>query len=321
MIASRPLNAPPMAILRLAPARSDTDNLMRPLILKSSFCFRPGALHLKKADKRSARAIPVLMYHHVSRAPGLVTVSPETFEAQIRQLAENGHQSICCDDLLAFMQGTKPLAEKSLLITFDDGFLDNYVYAHPILKRYGMSATLFVVTRWLGEGAPRNTVDASSPPSCPDHNTCKQAITTGRPDDVILRWSEAEVMRQAGTFEFHSHTHTHTRWDKDDFPNRLGHIEEELSLSRDLLAHRLGINSRHLCWPQGYHEPDYVRIAQKQGYEALYTTEKRVNTQGSDPLRIGRLVVKDRADRWLNSRVKIYSNPLWGNLYTRLRGE
>ncbi|MGE5467638.1 MAG: polysaccharide deacetylase family protein, partial [Ignavibacteria bacterium] len=257
----------------------------------------------------------VLMYHHVSPSPGLVTVSPQAFRDQMAWLARHGYRTIGCDDLAAFFAGEE-LPPKSVLITFDDGYLDNWLHAHPVLAEFGLRAALFVVTGWIEEGPVREGG------ACPDHNACKRAIEDGRADDVMLRWSEVEAMRAAGTFEFHSHTHTHTRWDQrlPAGEERLAAMARELSASRETLERRLGAASRHLCWPQGYYEPDYLPLAQRCGFDLLYTTEKRINTRGASPLRIGRVVTKERPGAWLGRRLAIYSRPFWGELYLRLRG-
>ena len=154
-----------------------------------------------------------------------------------------------------------------MLITFDDGYLNNWVHAHPVLARHGMRAVLFIITGWIGDGPVRPHAGQGGPlPATPDHDACKQLVAAGRADEVMLRWSEIEAMRAAGTFEFHSHTHTHTRWDKEcagDVQAKRARIADELRLSREALAGRLGSVSDHLCWPQGYFDADYVAAARE----------------------------------------------------------
>jgi peptidoglycan/xylan/chitin deacetylase (PgdA/CDA1 family) len=85
----------------------------------------------------SARALPILMYHHVSPKPGLVTLSPQNFEAQLAWLAKHHYYAANSEDLAAFLAG-QPLPKKSVMLTFDDAYLDNYVVAYPLLKKYGL---------------------------------------------------------------------------------------------------------------------------------------------------------------------------------------
>ena len=94
----------------------------------------------------SAYSLPVLMYHYVSRFPGAIAVSPEHFEDQCRGMAEHGWRGIGLDEAEGFLLKGAPLPPRSLLITFDDGYLDNYVYAWPILRKYGHKGVVFAVT-------------------------------------------------------------------------------------------------------------------------------------------------------------------------------
>ncbi|HEY6898679.1 MAG TPA: polysaccharide deacetylase family protein [Rhodocyclaceae bacterium] len=262
------------------------------------------------------RALPVLMYHHVSPVPGLVTMSLAVFRSQMQWLAEQGWTTLGAQGLADFYAG-KPIPDKSLVLSFDDGYLDNFLHAHPVLQELGLRALLFVVTGWLGDGPPR-----SGTAECLSHSECKRRIGAGQADDVVLRWSEVEAMHTAGSFEFHSHTDTHTRWDKQLPPGaaRRAAMAEELAQSRATLVQRLGECSRHLCWPQGYFEPDYVELAAAAGFDHLYTTQRLINLPGGDTRRIGRLAVKEKPGAWLGRRLGLYASPFWGGLYLRLRG-
>jgi peptidoglycan/xylan/chitin deacetylase (PgdA/CDA1 family) len=269
------------------------------------------------------QAVPVLMYHHVSPQPGLVTVSPETFEEHMAYLARKKYHALAADEFLEFLQGKRALDGRSVLITFDDGYLDNYVYAWPILKRYGLKATIFAITGLVGEGAARTYLGAAKVlPATPDHRSCKAAITEGRADEVMLRWSEIETMEASGAVEIHSHTHTHQRWDQlhADKSQRLVAVEADLAASRDALKRRLGKDSRHLCWPWGYFEEEYQAIAEKAGFAAQYATAKGINIAGSNPRQIARMVVKDKPVGWLGSRLMIYRHTWMARLYLGLRG-
>jgi peptidoglycan/xylan/chitin deacetylase (PgdA/CDA1 family) len=270
----------------------------------------------------SAAALPVLMYHHVSPSPGLVTVSPQTFAHQMQWLRDHGYLTLGADELERFLAG-EPLADKSVVVTFDDGYLDNYVYAHPVLARLKQRALLFLITGRIGEGPARtHSMAGTDVPHCPSHRECMQRVAAGEPDAVMLRWSEVEAMRAAGSFEFHSHTHTHTRWDERiaETPARLVALADDLEKSRAALRQRLGAASAHLCWPQGYYDADYRRVARDAGFRYLYTTHKAVTTRGADPERIGRFPAKDRADEWFGRRIRLYGNAVLGRLYLMLRG-
>lgn len=260
--------------------------------------------------------LPILMYHHVSPFPGLVTVSPETFRAQIAALASAGWKTIGTAELEAFYRGA-PLPDKSVLITFDDGYLDNLVYAHPVLAEFGMKAVIFLVTSWVKDGMIRAALDGVY-----DHNECKRRIGAGDPDSVILRWSEVNFLQQAGTFEFHAHTHTHTRWDQQGMSaaESCDVLANDLALCKETMKARLGGVSAHLCWPQGYFHPSYIPVAKAAGFEFLYTTRPTVNRAGTNPDSIGRVVTRNTPGRWVVRRCGIYASPWQAGLYNRFKG-
>jgi peptidoglycan/xylan/chitin deacetylase (PgdA/CDA1 family) len=264
------------------------------------------------------------MYHHVSPGGGMIAVTPDTFETQIRQLAQSGYRSLTTAEFVAHQQGQRT-PEKSVLITFDDGYLDNWTYAHPILARYGMKATIFLVTGWIHDGVCRPHAGQSrNLPLAPDHDSCKQRIANGQTDDVILRWSEIRAMIDAGTFEFHSHTHTHTRWDRvcgADRDQKRHHLAAELDASKHAFVRELGSVSDHLCWPQGYFDQDYLEIARLAGFHYFYTTDALgQNMVGSDLEHIYRFAVPDRGGNWLNRRIWLSRHPLIGPNYHAWKG-
>ena len=267
-----------------------------------------------------AHCVPVLMYHHVSPAKDMITTSPENFERQIAGLAKHGYRALSTDEFAGFLAG-QPVPAKSVLITFDDGYLDNWVYAHPILKKYNMLATMFIVTGLIGEGSPRPVAgDTQDLPEMISHKRGKAMIAAGNTDPVMVRWSEVHAMREAGTFEFHSHTDTHTRWDltcatREDC---LAKMKQELERSRESLQQQFGSVSEHFCWPQGYFEKDYVELAQDAGFSYLYTTIAHgQNVSGSDPAHIYRFAVRNRGFYWLRQRICLAAHPVIGPLYNR----
>jgi peptidoglycan/xylan/chitin deacetylase (PgdA/CDA1 family) len=243
-------------------------------------------------------------------------MAPENFRAQMRWLAEHGWHTVGTRELEDFLAG-KPLPMRSVMLTFDDGYLDNFVHAFPVLREYGLKAVIFVITGLIGEGNARPEA------TCPDHKTCKRLIDEGRADEVMLRWSEVEAMRAAGSFEFHSHTHSHTRWDRieTDATLRCARLAADLAASRAMLHERLGAASSHLCWPQGHFDADYLRVAQAAGFTHCYTTRPGTCTADTHAHAIPRLVVKDRGAGWFGRRLWLYRQPALTQAYLSLQGK
>lgn len=265
-------------------------------------------------------AIPILMYHHVSPHEGLVTISPETFDAQMRYLADNQFYCLTPEEVEHYIDTGDSIPQKPVLIAFDDGYLDNYAYAYPILKKYNLKATLFGITGWFRDGPVRTIEEAEA--LCKNHVECAYAIRDGLHDSVMLRWSELEKMINEGVFNLHSHTHSHTRFDKMAVPRsaQIATLDQDLSLSRQTLKEKLNIDSVHLCWPQGHYDDEYIKAAIAAGFRMLYTTQKRPVVPGCDKSKLGRIVIKDKAGFWFASRLWIYSKPLLSKIYTAIRG-
>ena len=108
---------------------------------------------LTPADERSwatfpayRKAVPVLVYHGIGTKPSYITESRELFAAQLDALKTGGFHALTMAQYVAFTQGRiASLPSRPILITFDDGRLDAYRDATPILREYGMHAIAFVV--------------------------------------------------------------------------------------------------------------------------------------------------------------------------------
>src|SRR5690606_6120237 len=123
--------------------------------------------------------------------------------------------------------------------------------------------------------------------------------------------------------EVHSHTHSHTRWDliASSEQAKIECLHDDLLKSRQTLEHRLASASRHLCWPQGYFDDDYVRIAKDLGFDHLYTTDARgQNRVLADPSHIYPVAIRNRPYPWMRQRTWLATHPVLGPLYNQWKG-
>ncbi|QBY42874.1 polysaccharide deacetylase family protein [Arsenophonus nasoniae] len=266
----------------------------------------------------NAITIPILMYHHVSPSPGLVTLSPKTFTQQMTWLANSGWKTLSTKELEQFYQG-KPFPRKSVMITFDDGYLDNWVYAFPVLEQLQLKASIFLITKDIGNGKVRKLSNIGY-----SHRECEIKIGNGQADDVMLRWSEIEHMQASELIEFHNHTYSHLRWDQleTNIERRHAALIADIEQCRNILIKQLGYCSQHLCWPQGFYTRDYAKIAKELGFNYLYTTERRMNRACQpETWRLGRISTKEREDtQWLKRRLFYYTTPVVSSLYALHKG-
>ena len=281
------------------------------------------------------RTIPVFMYHHVSPHKGdMVSVTPDIFEAQMQFLNEKGYKTLSADELVRFMQSDiamprpsfpfstnireqKSTHEKAVAITFDDGYLDNYIFAFPILKRYNIKVAIFVVIDWVEEASKGQGVRVKGQEVIlPFHHEGKELIAKGQSHKVVMNWDMIKEMKESGLVEFYSHTMSHSKCSELSDEKLI----RELEGSKRVLEQRLSKPCQYLCWPKGLFNISSVNIAKKAGYTALFTTKRGVTKTHSDRFCIERIVVKNSVN-WFKNRVRIYTNPLLSNIYLSVRGK
>lgn len=252
-------------------------------------------------------SVPVLLYHHV--APDR-EVTPEAFETQLSWMRSAGYAALSGTELLDHLEGRKPVPPRSVVLTFDDGYADNWVYAFPALKRHGFKATIFVVTGRLDAlGAQRLRSDEGG------------ALVETRRDERVssgfLNWAETKAMAESGLVEIGSHTETHK-----DFNRRIPYadLHGELERSRRMIEEKIGASCGQLAWPWGDYEQSWPRLAAEAGYDLVYTTRPGANTPGADPLRVARFKVQNGSLPWLRRRLALYGNPVTAGLYGSFYG-
>jgi peptidoglycan/xylan/chitin deacetylase (PgdA/CDA1 family) len=231
--------------------------------------------HVSFAHAETNR-VSVLLYHAVSLNSdrgNLSVVSLPRFERQMRFLAEDGYQTLSLAELVAFINGA-PVPEKSIVITFDDGW-KNQLHALPILKRYGFKAAFFIF--------PDGGIQSS-----------KARYRS------YMSWDEVRAISDDPDFEVQAHSMTHpyvkssnlVTWVNGTTPGRSGaDAAFELAESKALLERRLGVRIDYFAWPGSWYNKTLIDMAQRVGYRALFTAEGGVNRRGTDTNRVRRFIV------------------------------
>jgi peptidoglycan/xylan/chitin deacetylase (PgdA/CDA1 family) len=218
-----------------------------------------------------------------------------------------GYSTLSLEEFCRYKRGELEV-EKGVVITFDDGWRDNYYYAYPILKELGLKGVLFLVTEWVEEATTNFYRHTSQFLPLP-HNRAKEMVGKN-PGAVILNWGEIEKM--GDVFQFASHTHSH----RDFYFKREYSWEEEFQISREILKKR-GYNSTALCWPRGKYTSEILELGKKY-FTSFWTTQRGVNLPDGDLSQIKRVAVKNSV-KWLKKQLFIFSNPLLGKIYSKLK--
>lgn len=245
-------------------------------------------------------SVPVLMYHHVLPKRGFIAMSVDDFRAQMEYIAKSGYKTLSLSEFEAFKLG-KIEPKKALLISFDDGWRDNLVYAYPILKEFGLKATIFVITEWVELAS--NQKRGSFAPK--DHKSFLADIRLGILDS-ILSWDELDSMRDV--FDIASHSHSH----RDFYFKKSYSWDEECEISKELLKDRLGIVNEHFCWPRGKFDSVSKSVVLKY-FRFLHTTKRGANLANNQS-DIYRISTKEGLF-WLKKSLLIYSSSLLADIY------
>jgi len=218
---------------------------------------------------RSVR-VPVLMYHYISAPPPDadvyrrdLSVTPANFEQQLRYLADNGYTTVTLKDLVYHLALGSPMPERPVILTFDDGYRDNFIHAYRLLRRFNSVGTFFLVTSFIDENR-----------------------------SGYLTWGQVRVMHRGG-MEFGSHTFSHP----DLRGQGVDYLVWQIVGSQEAIAERIEEPVRLFSYPAGFYDQPVIDVLHSAGFWAAVTTQqgarhasdslyelKRIRVRGDDTL-------------------------------------
>ena len=227
--------------------------------------------------------IPVFMYHKVSpnrrRKAEKLRVAPEKFDQQMRSLFAHGYRTISTAQLIDFCRGKCSLPERGIIISFDDGYEDNFTHAFPILKKYGFRAIILLVAGYIGA----------------------ESSWDEKAHERLLTWAQIEEMSRAG-FEFGSHSRTHCLLP----PLSQEEMRQEIGESKSILEKGLGKVVEFFSYPWGKFDEKVKNVVKSCGYRASFSTLPGKNGQGEDPFSLRRVLIRGYDSGlhfWLNLKL------------------
>jgi len=143
--------------------------------------------------------IPVFTFH---------TALPDWFEEQCLYLAENGYQTLSADQFLHTMTLPERFIKKAIFLTFDDGLKHVWTVAYPLLKKYNLKATCFLIPGCIPEDDHR--VRPTLENYWEGKTTLKEVMALGRGSSALATWAEIKIMHESGVIDFQSHTMYHS---------------------------------------------------------------------------------------------------------------
>jgi len=222
------------------------------------------------AASRVRPGLRILMYHRV--APGLegdqLTVHPDRFEQQMAWLSANCRVRSLSDALADLTAGRTKRGD--VVVTFDDGYLDNLTHALPVLLYHKVPATIFVTSAFCDQALSHPRYPASA-------------------QRLHLTWDEVRHLARQPGIAIGSHTVSHP------YLSRVpaAEAEAEVSNSRTLIAQQIGADVPHFCYPSGDVTPREAELVARAGYTAAVTVAPGANHRNTPPHLLHRTEMTD----------------------------
>jgi peptidoglycan/xylan/chitin deacetylase (PgdA/CDA1 family) len=194
-------------------------------------------------------------------------ISPEQFEDDLQTLEANGYTAITAWDLINYTHKKKPLPDKPVMLTFDDGYESDYIYAWPLLRKYGAKGVFFIIGKYadLYSGDVLKDISYSH-----------------------LNWAQIKEMHDSGLAEFHSHT-----YDKHQGREVLrggqpvdayeSAIASDFRILNEKYFNHIGSVPAALACPFGFYDEDLKQAVRHFGYNAIFHSYERLNILTGNP--------------------------------------
>lgn len=198
--------------------------------------------------------VPILMYHYIGNNPNPsdtsrdnLSVSPDIFDQQMDYLAKNGYNPITLDTMMAGLSGQIALSEKSVVLTFDDGYIDFYYNAFPILQKYGFRSVVFI---------PTGLIENKS----------------------YLTWDMISKMQSSGLVSFEAHSVSHAHLPSITKNEQI----YEVKMSKKILSEKLNVPINFIAYPYGALNTEVINTVREAGYVgALGTWNSNIQSEGT----------------------------------------
>lgn len=214
--------------------------------------------------------LPIVMYHSFLKdnsKHGKFVISPEQFEEDIRYIINRGYTPVHISELIAFCRGDGVLPDNPIMITIDDGYYNNYLYAFPILQKYNVKAVISPIMKY----SELYTVSGES-------NTYYSHIT----------YRQGREMAESGLVEFQNHTYDMhkdqgARYGIRRMPSETNEqyqkaLYDDLSRAHKLMTENFGVSPAALSMPFGSYGTGLDAVADKLGYEVTLSSVEGINS-------------------------------------------
>lgn len=241
--------------------------LILALAFSSVFTVCKSAPIQNISSENACVTVPIFMYHEVKPFKTRKDViTPYEMESDLKYLKENKYTTITMTQLIDYVDGKGILPEKPIILSFDDGYLNNYVYAYPLLKKYDMKVVISIIGK--------NTDDFTR---IPDDNVDYSHVT----------WDQINEMIKSGYVEIQNHTYNMHSMNGSRFGcqknngETLAHYEQamtdDIKKLQDEISSNTGTTPNTFAYPYGKVSKESLPILKKLGFKATLTCNYGVN--------------------------------------------
>jgi len=221
-------------------------------ILLSSLIIFIGVFYFSWISPRYT--VPILMYHSISYEKGTYFVTPENLAKQMEYIKRNGYDVITLDELAESIKDKRRFKRNKVVITLDDGYEDNFIYAYPVFKKFGFAATIFLPTDYMGKKGH-------------------------------LNWGQIRLMSK-DKISFGGHTRSHLYLgDVSDIKV----LWDEIGGSKKAIEQEIGVSADYFCYPVGGFNARVKEIVQEAGYKGACTTNRGTDRSNGDIYELKRI--------------------------------
>lgn len=249
---------------------------MRLFIKSLAFAAIYFFYRVKRVFSRSLmNEVSVLMYHPIADLDWKYAVKTEMFERQVAYLLRHYH-IVPLDHIVEYVEGKRDLQDRSVALTFDDGYADAYTIVFNLAKKYQFPFTVFLTTVLEPMGKLGNL--------------------------PRLTWPMIIEMTQSGlvTFEIHGHAHLNLK----DISERVGEMEREIGVCRNEIEIKTGYVPRYIAYASGHKNRNVIEYVKASGLKAGFSINEGIVQKGSDPYTIKRTQV-DRDTSFFLFKVRL----------------
>ena len=218
------------------------------------------------ADGEAYYTVPIIMYHSIGDNTGKYVISQSMLENDLKILKEEGFTTITSADLIAFKEQGIPLPEKSIILTFDDGYFNNYSFAYPLLKKYNMKAVLSVVGKFTEE----YSTDSASLNNNYSHITfeqIKEVSTSGLVEIANHSYNMHSIKERRGIL----------RKKNENYEEYKINLTQDIGKCNNMLKEKCDISPIAFTYPFGCVNKESSAIINEMGFKVTYGCEEGLN--------------------------------------------